>query len=415
MPIRNSRFDSVRIKSTGSYVPARVVSNEEVIGTLPTSPEWIVETLGISRRHIAEPEEYTSDLAAGAGLNAIRAAGLEPNDIDLIIVATSTPDRKAPSSACIAQAKMGIHNGCPAFDVAAVCSGFLYGVAIAGQFIENGTYGRVLVIGADTFSKITDWNHRNCVFFGDGAGAVVLDRKYRHNGLFSSILLSDGEGMDHFTVYPGEACFKMNGKAVYEKATTTLPECIRQILCMNQLTLGDVSMILPHQASARVLKRTAAVLDVPYSRMQTNLQSCANTAGASIALLLDQVNRGGGIREGDLLLFAAIGAGWTWGASLYRWESQPGAVQKHNRTKTQYAIGIGGRAGICAAGCCCEFAGLAETTACHRNCHGIYRRILVAGVERAGRAWLPTVTGKSGAGQSLARYKERQTGCQAHR
>jgi len=319
MTIRNSHFDSVRIRSTGSYVPARVVTNEEAVGKLPTAPEWIVETLGIRERRIAEPEEYTSDLAARAGRNAIDSAGLEPDEIDLIIVATSTPDRKAPSSACMAQAKMGIRNGCAAFDVAAVCSGFLYGLTIAGQFIQNGTYEHVLVIGADTFSKITDWNHRDCVFFGDGAGAVVLDRKARDNGLFSSILLADGEGMDHFTVYPAAAYFTMNGKVVYETATTVLPECIQQILCMNRLRLSDVSMILPHQASARVLKRTAEVLSIPYGRIRTNLESCANTAGASVPLLLDQVNRGGAIHEGDLLLFAAIGAGWTWGASLYRW------------------------------------------------------------------------------------------------
>lgn len=319
MRTKNNRFDSVGIKSTGSYLPARILRNEDVIGNLPTSPEWIFETLGIRERHIAEREEYTSDLAAEAGLNAIASAGLEPNDIDLIIVATSTPDRKAPSSACIAQAKMGIGNNCAAFDVAAVCSGFVYGVTIAGQFIQNGTYDHVLVVGADTFSKITDWNHRDCVFFGDGAGAVVLERKDRANGLFSSILLADGEGMNHFTVRPGDACFSMNGKVVYQTATGILPECIRQILCLNRLGLQDVSMIIPHQASVHVLKRTAELLNIPFSRMQTNLETCANTAGASIPLLLDQVNRRGLIREGDLLLLAAIGAGWTWGACLYRW------------------------------------------------------------------------------------------------
>ena len=319
MRTKNSHFDSVCIKSTGSYVPAKILRNEDVVGNLPTSPEWIFETLGIRERSIAEPDEYTSDLAARAGLNAIASAGLEPNEIDLIIVATSTPDRKAPSSACIAQSKMGISNGCAAFDVAAVCSGFLYGVTIAGQFIQNGTYDHVLVIGADTFSKITDWNHRNCVFFGDGAGAVVLERSNRVNGLFSSIILADGEGMNHFTVQPGEAYFTMNGKMVYQTATAILPECVRQILCMNRLVLEDVSMIIPHQASAHVLKGTAEVLNIPFSRMQTNLESCGNTAGASVPLLLDQVNRRGLIHQGDLLLMAAIGAGWTWGASLYRW------------------------------------------------------------------------------------------------
>lgn len=319
MGCRNSRFDNVSIKSTGSYVPSKILTNQDVMADLSTSPEWVFEKLGIRERHIAEPEEYTSDLAARAGLEAIASAGLEPNDIDLIIVSTATPDRKMPSSACIAQNKMGIRNCCAAFDVAAVCAGFVYGITIAGQFIQNGTYERALVIGADTFSKVTDWNHRNCVIFGDGAGAVVLERNHRENGMFSSILLAQGEGMDHFTIFPGEAYFTMNGKAVYEKATTAVPECIQQILCINRLTLKDVSMIVPHQATAHVLKRIAEVLNVPYSQMQTNLESYANTAGATVPLLLDQVNRRGLLHEGDLLLLVAIGAGWTWGASLYRW------------------------------------------------------------------------------------------------
>ena len=319
MTTRNSRLDNVCIKSTGSYVPPKILTNEEIVGDLPTSPEWILETLGIRERHVADPEEFTSDLAARAGLDAIAAAGLEPNEIDLIIVATSTPDRQVPSAACMAQSKMGIRNGCPAFDVSAVCSGFLYGLTIAGQFVQNGVYGHALVIGADTYSKVTNWNHRNCVFFGDGSGAVVLEKDPDRHGLFSSILLADGAGMDHFTIFPEDTCFTMNGRAVFEKATTALPECIQQILCMNRLRLDDVSMIIPHQASAHILKRVAEVLGVPYSRVQTNMEWYANTAGATVPLLLDQLNRGGHIHKDDLLLFAAIGAGWTWSAALYRW------------------------------------------------------------------------------------------------
>jgi len=315
----NSRLDNVSIASTGSYVPVKALTNEEIIKDLPTSSEWVLETLGIRERRIADPLESTSDLAARAGLEAIGSAGLEPNDIDLIIVATSTPDRQMPSSACMAQAKMGIRNGCPAFDVAAVCSGFLYGITIAGHFIQSRVYRHALVIGADTFSRVTDWNHRHCVFFGDGSGAVVLERRDRDNALFSSILFADGEGMDHFTIFPGKSYFTMNGKAVYETATTALPECIRQILCANRLGLEDVTMILPHQASAHVLKAVAEKLNVPYTRMQTNLEWYANTAAATVPLLLDQVNRRGLIHRGDLLLFAAIGAGWTWSATLYRW------------------------------------------------------------------------------------------------
>jgi 3-oxoacyl-[acyl-carrier-protein] synthase-3 len=279
----------------------------------------VLDTLGIRERHIAEPDEYTSDLAAHAGLAAIAAAGLEPNDIDLIIVSTATPDRKMPSSACIAQVKMGITNRCAAFDVSAVCAGFVYGITIAGQFIQNGTYDRVLVIGADTFSKVTNWNHRDCVVFGDGAGAVVLERKERENGFFSSILLAEGEGMNEFTVFPGDAYYTMNGKAVFQKATAAVPECILEVLRINGLRLEDVSMIVPHQATLGVLKRIAEVLDVPFSRIQTNLETYANTAGATVPLLLDQVNRRGLLHAGDLLLLVSIGAGWTWGASLYRW------------------------------------------------------------------------------------------------
>ena len=180
-------------------------------------------------------------------------------------------------------------------------------------------YDHALVIGADTFSKVTNWNHRHCVFFGDASGAVVLERNQRENGLFSSILFADGEGMDHFTIFPSDAYFTMDGKAVFETATAALPECIRQILCVNRLGVEDVSMIIPHQASTHVLKRVAEILNVPYSRMQTNLEHFANTAGASIPLVLDQVNRRGLIHPNDLLLFAAVGAGWTWGATLYRW------------------------------------------------------------------------------------------------
>lgn len=306
-----AQFEHVRINSTGSYVPARAVRNEDIVDGLATSPAWIEENLGIKERRVAEPEEFTSDLAARAGLAAIESAGLDRNDIELIIVATATPDRKSPSAACIAQAKMGITNHCPAFDLAAVCSGFVYALTVAAQFIESGMYRHVLVIGADTFSKITDWQHRNCVFFGDGAGAVVLSRAPEGGGFLSSVLYADGAGMDHFTVYPQDATFTMNGKAVYETATSTLPRAIQEILCMHRLELKDVAMIVPHQPSMRVLKRTAELLCVPFELVQTNLERHANTAGATIPLLLDQVNRQGLLAPGKLVLFAAIGSGWT--------------------------------------------------------------------------------------------------------
>jgi 3-oxoacyl-[acyl-carrier-protein] synthase-3 len=295
------------------------VPNAALVDGLPTSVEWIEENLGVRERRIAEPDEHTSDLAARAGMAAIENAGLDKNDIDLIILATATPDRKSPSTACITQAKIGITNRCPAFDVSAVCSGFLYGLTIAAHFVEFGTHRRVLVIGADTFSKITDWRHRNCVFFGDGAGAVVVDRNPAGDGFFSSLLFSDGSGMDGFTVYPGDRTFTMNTKAVYEAATMVLPQAIQDLLCMNRLSSSDVTMIIPHQPSIRVLRKTAELLNLPFDTIRTNLQHYANTAGATVPLLLDQVNRQGQIQPANMVLFAAVGSGWTWGATLYRW------------------------------------------------------------------------------------------------
>jgi 3-oxoacyl-[acyl-carrier-protein] synthase-3 len=322
MRAKSISLDGVRIRSTGSYVPSRVVTNQEIVESgVSTSAEWIFDTLGISERRIAEVDEYTSDLAAQAGLRAINNAGLTKNDIEMIIVATSTPDRKCPSTACIVQAKMGITNRCPAFDVSAVCSGFVYGLTIAGQFIQCGSYERILVIGADVFSKITDWNHRSCVFFGDGAGAVVVERSENSNGqnLFAGLLYADGAGMDHFTVYPQDQTFTMNGRAVLETATAVLPCAMTEILRLHNRSIDDVKMIIPHQPSLRVLRSTADRLSVPFAKIQSNLELHANTAGATVPLLLDQLNQRKLLEPEDLVLFAAVGAGWTWGAILYQW------------------------------------------------------------------------------------------------
>ena len=313
------RFNSVRIAGTGSFAPARIVTNAELAQRTPTSAAWVEETLGIRERRIADENEFCSDLAAQAGRAAIEDAGLKVNDIQLIIVATATPDRKAPSTACIVHDKLGITNFCPAFDISAVCSGFLYAMTIACQFIEAGTYDNVLIIGADTFSKITDWTRRDCVFFGDGAGAVVLQRSTNPKSLFSSVLKADGAGMDHFTVYPYDAHFTMNGKAVYETGTTVLPEAINQIVHANGLSKSDIAMVVPHQPSIRLLRRTAELLEIPVEKIKMNMDRYANTAGATIPLLLDEVNKKGEIKENDLIVFAAVGSGWTWGAALFRW------------------------------------------------------------------------------------------------
>src|ERR1035438_8830154 len=209
----------IRIAGTGSCVPDRVVPNAELVERAGTRESWVVENLGIHERRVIGVGEFSSDLGTKAGRRALDAAGLSPNDLDVIIVATATPDRGSPSTACIVQHKLGVTNGCPAFDLNAVCSGFLYAMSVGSQFIQSGIYKNVLVIGADTFSRITDWDRRDCVFFGDGAGAVVLQRTNSQDGFFCFELFADGRGQDNFTVYPGHQHFTMNGKAVDRKST----------------------------------------------------------------------------------------------------------------------------------------------------------------------------------------------------
>jgi 3-oxoacyl-[acyl-carrier-protein] synthase-3 len=309
----------MRIGGTGSYVPDRVVTNAELAERVDTTSAWIEANLGIRERRIAREDEFTSDLATQAGLRAISMAGLGKNDIDAVILATATPDGKAPSAACLAQMKMGITNGCPAFDISAVCSGFLYAMTLGAQFIHSRTARNVLVIGADTFSKITDWSRRDCVFFGDGAGAVVLQATQDQEGLFSSLLRADGRGHEGFAVPPGAQFFKMNGRAVYETGTTVLTSAIRDIVSRNGCELKDVAAFVPHQPSIRLLQRTAELLEVPFDRFHRNMDRYANTSGGTIPLLLDEVNRAGRLQPGDLVVFAAVGSGWTWGATIYRW------------------------------------------------------------------------------------------------
>lgn len=311
---------SIRIAGTGSFTPPRIVLNSELLTSgINTTEDWIENNLGIYQRHVAAADEWTSDLATKASINALESAGLQPNDIDLIILATATPDRKAPSTSCIVQRKLGITNHCPAFDIHAVCSGFLYAMSVGSQFIQSGIYQNVLVIGADTFSRITDWNKRDCVFFGDGAGAVILQRTKTDDGFFCFELFADGKGQDNFTVFENDHHFTMNAKAVYETATNVLPQTILSLLSRHNLTVQDIDILIPHQPSIRVLKKTAEILNIPIEKVRMNMKNYANTAGASVSLLLDETVKSGLIRSGDLVVFAAVGSGWTWGAALYQW------------------------------------------------------------------------------------------------
>ncbi len=321
-----------KIIGTGSYVPEKIYTNEYLATISDTSPEWIERNLGIKERRISADNECTSDLAAQAGLRAVKDSGFSIEDIDLIIVATSTPDRLAPSTAAIVQYKIKAINAV-AFDISAVCSGFLYGMSVASQFIASRVYDNVLVIGADTFSKITDWTKRDCVFFGDGAGAAVLTSANVNEGFIAFRLYTDGTGKDNFTIPGGGSefpathetvdnklhYFKMNGKAVYDTATKVLPKAIFQVLDDTGLTVDDIDYIIPHQPSIAILKETARILGISFDKVLTNMDRYANTSAGTIPILLDEVKNAGKLEKGSTILFAAVGSGWTYGAAIIKW------------------------------------------------------------------------------------------------
>ncbi|MEY8241645.1 MAG: beta-ketoacyl-ACP synthase III [Cycloclasticus sp.] len=328
-----NKFNSnIKILGTGSFAPEGILTNEELAKTVGSSDQWIKDNLGISERRIAGPTEKTSDLAFSAGKKAVEDAGLLPTDIDLIIVATATPDRLAPSTACIVQEKLGAFESF-AFDVSAVCSGFLTAMSVASQYLASGACRNVLVIGADTFSKITDWNRRDAVFFGDGAGAAVLTASEVDSGFLSYSLYSDGRGKDNFTIPAGGSefpaskgtvsdgmhYFKMNGREVFNTATKVLPEAINEALKDANLTIDDIDLMIPHQPSIRILEKTAEKIGLPFEKVMTNMDRYANTSGGTIPILLDEVNKSGKISSGMNILFAAVGSGWIWGAAVFRW------------------------------------------------------------------------------------------------
>lgn len=323
---------NVKIIGTGSYLPETIYTNKYLETIIPTNDEWIYKNLGIKERRIASTNEATSDLASKAALNAIDNSGLSKDDIDLIIVATTTPDRLAPSTAAIVQDKIQAYQAV-AFDISAVCSGFLYGMSVASQFIAAGVYDNVLVIGADTFSKITDWTRRDAVFFGDGAGAAVISHGNVNEGFLAFRLYTDGRGKYNFTVPAGGSempaseetvrdrlhYFQMNGKAVYDTGTQVLPKAIQQVLSDTGLTIEDIDYMIPHQPSIRILQKTAEIIGLPWEKVMTNMDKYANTSGGTIPILLDETNRAGKLKKGNTILFAAVGSGWTYGASILKW------------------------------------------------------------------------------------------------
>ncbi len=324
-PVRRSTFIGC-----GAYLPERVVTNAELAERVDTTNEWIVERTGILERHIAADGEKTSDLAIAAARPALAAAGLGANDLDLIIVATATPDETFPATATVVQAGLGMTRGA-AFDVQAVCSGFIYGLTVADNFIRAGSAETVLVIGAETFSRILDWQDRTtCVLFGDGAGAVVLKASEGQGGLddrgiLRTCLHSDGRQHDALYVDGGPSStqttghLRMNGREVFRHAVVNLGDVIKEALEGAGITAADVDWIVPHQANQRILEGTARRLGIAPGKVISTIARHANTSAASVPLALAEAVGDGRIKPGQLLLMEAMGGGFTWGSCLARW------------------------------------------------------------------------------------------------
>ncbi len=312
-----------RIVGTGSCLPAKIVTNDDLSKRMDTSDEWIRTRTGIRQRHIAEPSQSSSDLGVEASREALASAGVAASEIDLIIVATATPDHIFPSTACIMQAKLGI-KGCAAFDVQAVCSGFVYALAIADKFIRSGQNRCALVVGTEVYSRILDWNDRGtAVLFGDGAGAVVLKADSRP-GILGSVLHADGSYAGILSV-PGNVCggkivgspyVQMDGQAVFKFAVKVLDEVGRETVALCGLSIADIDWLIPHQANVRILEATARKLGVDLSKLIVTVDRHGNTSAASVPLALDLAIRDGRIKPGHKVMLQGVGGGFTWGASL---------------------------------------------------------------------------------------------------
>ncbi len=315
-----------KISATGSYLPKKILTNLELSAIVETSDEWIMDRTGIKQRHIAAEGELTSDLASNAALKALEQAHIKAEEIDLIILATTTPDLTFPATATTVQAKIGAKNAF-AFDVQAVCSGFVFAMAAADNFIKSGQVKNALVIGADTLSRIVDWKDRNtCVLFGDGAGAVLLQATSEENcGILASDLHSDGTLNDILKTSGGPASnqqtgfIEMSGKEVFKHAVEKMSKSVLSVLSKAGLTVKDIDLLVPHQANARILNAVATRLELSEQQVIITVQNHANTSAASIPLALDYANSIGKIKKGDLVVLEALGGGLTWGSIALRW------------------------------------------------------------------------------------------------
>ena len=315
-----------RILGTGSYLPARILTNADLENMIDTTDQWIVDRTGIRERHIAAEGEFTSDLASHAARAALEVAGLTIDDIDLLLVATTTPDLVFPSTACIVQSKLGMTNGKPAFDLQAVCSGFVYALSVADQFIKTGAAKHVLVIGAETLSRITDWTDRgNCILWGDGAGAVVLGAS-SEPGIIATHIHADGRHKDLLRTTNGASTgldtptlMQMEGNAVFKMAVNTLDRIVDETLEANGLQKSDIDWLVPHQANIRIISATAKKLGMSMDHVVTTVAGHGNTSAASVPLAFDVAVRDGRIQRGQTVLMEAFGGGFTWGSALLKY------------------------------------------------------------------------------------------------
>ncbi len=325
---------TVSIVGTGSYLPERILTNAELSSMVDTTDDWITTRTGIKSRRIAAKDEHTSDMAARAALAAMEQAGVEPAEIDLILLATASPDMIFPATACFVQTKIGAVNAA-CLDVSAACAGFLFAIEIAQQFITSHTYNTVLVIGAEKLSSITNWKDRNtCVLFGDGAGAAILrHRSESTHGIISTHIGSNGQYTD-ILYMPGGGCrtpitaenahqnlqtIHMSGKDVYKQAVTSMLDASRKALDKAGLTIDDIACVIPHQANVRIIEAIADRLKIPLDRFFINLDHYGNTSAAAVAIALDEANRSGRLQKGDYILMVVFGGGLTWASSVIEW------------------------------------------------------------------------------------------------
>jgi len=329
---------TIRVLGTGSHTPSRVLTNAELSAKIETSDEWIVTRSGIRERRVAGPEEATSDMAVAAARAALADAGVAPSEIDLLVLATITPDLTMPASACSVQHKLGLAPTTACFDISAACSGFVYGLDTAAAMLQSGRYKRALLIGSEKLSTIIDWSDRTtCVLFGDGAAAVVLGASDQDqsdaSGLIDIKLGAYGDSLDLLyipkggsthpptaeSIAAGDHFIKMKGKELFKLAVRAMAESTRDILAKNGLTPDDISLIIPHQANLRIIEAVAKLLQVPLDRFFVNVDRYGNTSAASIPIAIDEARRNGRIRAGDITLLVAFGAGLTYGSALLRW------------------------------------------------------------------------------------------------